>query len=160
MLLSVPGWTGLISLGNFLFFPPLIFTVTRLPQLWRLATAFLITGPKLSMIMDPYLLYSYCSTLETTVARFSQPGDFFMYLIFVCSIILVSAFTSCATRLASTRPPSPPTPTPRISARTAIYQLSRFLETREIISYTARATIIRNTYLGGTVECRHDGIPH
>lgn len=35
-------------------------------------------------------VYRYGSSLETGSARFSQPGDFFVYLVFVASVILVS----------------------------------------------------------------------
>lgn len=41
------------------------------------------------MLMLP-AVYHYGSSLETGSARFSQPGDFFIYLIFVASVILVS----------------------------------------------------------------------
>jgi len=72
-----------------------VFTVTALPQLWRIVTTFILTGPKLGMILDPYFLYTYGSQLETQAARFSQPGDFFTYLVFVATVILVS-LRSCA----------------------------------------------------------------
>lgn len=35
-------------------------------------------------------VYHYGTSLETGSARFSQPGDFFIYLIFVGSVIMVS----------------------------------------------------------------------
>jgi len=68
--------------------------ISTLPQLWRLATAFILTGPKLGLLMDPYFLYTYGSQLETEANRFTQPGDFFIYLLFVCLVILVSAHLS------------------------------------------------------------------
>lgn len=37
-------------------------------------------------------VYTYGSALETSSSRFSAPGDFFTYLVFVCSVILVSTF--------------------------------------------------------------------
>jgi len=58
------------------------------PQLWRLATSFLITGKDLGIIFDTYFLYTYGSKLETASPRFSRPGDFFMYLVFICGTIL------------------------------------------------------------------------
>lgn len=38
----------------------------------------------------PPAVYLYGSSLETGSARFSQPGDFFVYLVFVASVIMVS----------------------------------------------------------------------
>lgn len=90
MLLSVPAHMGVIEFYWLVFAPYMVFTFRRIPQLWRVFTSFILTGPKLSMILDPYFLYTYCSQLETTAARFSGPGDFFVYLVFVCTIILVS----------------------------------------------------------------------
>lgn len=81
---------GLIDPYYVVFLSYKIFTLASLPQIWRLVTPLILTGPKLGMILDPYFLYSYGSQLETGAARFSQPGDFFVYLVFVCSIILVS----------------------------------------------------------------------
>ncbi|KAL3423978.1 der1-like family protein [Phlyctema vagabunda] len=58
------------------------------PQLWRIFTSFLITGPDLGILFDTYFLYTHGSKLETASPRFSQPGDFFVYLVFVCVTIL------------------------------------------------------------------------
>ena len=71
------------------FLPYKIFTIRTVPQIWRLITNFLITGPKFGMILDPYFLYTYASQLETSASRFSQPGDFFVYLVFCATVILV-----------------------------------------------------------------------
>lgn len=81
---------GLIEPYLVVFIRQHVFTITKVPQLWRLVTGFILTGPKLGMILDPYFLYTYGSALETEAARFSQPGDFFVYLIFVALVILVS----------------------------------------------------------------------
>lgn len=70
--------------------PYKILTLRSIPQLWRLVSTFLITGPKLGMIFDPYFLFTYAGQLETESVKFSQPGDFFVYLVFVCVVILVS----------------------------------------------------------------------
>ncbi|MCJ1361516.1 hypothetical protein MMC16_000616 [Acarospora aff. strigata] len=61
------------------------------PELWRVVSAFLITGPGLGIILDTYFLYTYGSSLETECTRFSQPGSFFVYIIFVSAVILVTA---------------------------------------------------------------------
>jgi Derlin-2/3 len=73
------------------FFSDYVFTIRQIPQLWRLVTTFLITGPQLGLIMDPFFLYHYSSQLETGSPRFSRPGAYAFYLMFVSMIILVSA---------------------------------------------------------------------
>jgi len=88
VLLSVPTWMGFIDPYYVVFLRYKLFSA--LPQLWRLVTAFILTGPKFSLLMDPYFLYTYGSQLETEASRFTQPGDFFVYLMFVCFVILVS----------------------------------------------------------------------
>ena len=60
------------------------------PQLWRIFTAFLITKPKFAILLDPYFLYQYGSSIERESSRFAQPGDFFVYTLFVGSVIAVS----------------------------------------------------------------------
>lgn len=87
---SALGYGGIISLYHYIFATSAIFTTQMLPQVWRIFTAFLITKPKFGILMDPYLLYQYGSGLERESSRFSQPGDFFVYTIFVGSIIVVS----------------------------------------------------------------------
>jgi len=96
VLLSVPVWMGFIPPYYVFFLKDYVLTLRKLPQIWRCFTTFILTGPKLGMLMDPYFLYTYGSALETTSAAFSAPGDFFMYLLFVAAIILVrcSSFSS------------------------------------------------------------------
>ena len=74
---------------------PLVFLPAKLLKLeiWRLVSSFLITGPGMSIILDPYFLYTYASQLETGAVRFGQPGDFFFYLCFVGVFIVVGAFS-------------------------------------------------------------------
>jgi Derlin-2/3 len=85
---------GFISPYYVVFVRERLFTLTSLPEIWRLVTPFLLTGPKLGLILDPYFLYTYGSQLETEASRFQQPGDFFTYLVFVAVVILVSACCS------------------------------------------------------------------
>ena len=106
-----------------------ILTFRQIPEIWRLATAFFITGPKLGMILDPYFLYTYSSGLETTSSSMSAPGDYFMYLIFVCTVIIVSIHH---TSHEPSRHEFSCSYKPHISARTVLFKLSRFLELREI----------------------------
>ncbi|KAM5505846.1 hypothetical protein McaMca56_000494 [Microsporum canis] len=69
---------------------PKIFKI--LPQLWRLLTPFILTGGGLSFFLDLYFLYSYASDIEVNSPRFSGPGDFVTYVIFVAIVILLQRF--------------------------------------------------------------------
>lgn len=88
--MSALGYGGIISLSNYVFFKPFVFTLKSLPHLWRPLTAFLITKPKFGILMDPYFCYQYGSGLERESARFSQPGDFAVYTAFCAGFIAVS----------------------------------------------------------------------
>ncbi|KAF2738561.1 Der1-like protein [Polyplosphaeria fusca] len=91
VVVSALGHTGMIDLMYYVFIRQYVFTITMIPQLWRIATAFLITKPKFGILMDPYFLYQYGSGLELESSRFSQPGDFFVYTCFLATVITVSA---------------------------------------------------------------------
>ncbi|KAF2115074.1 Der1-like family-domain-containing protein [Lophiotrema nucula] len=91
VVVSALGYSGMINLFYYVFIQQYIFTVSMIPQVWRLVTAFLITGPKFGILMDPYFLYQYGSGLETESSRFPQPGDFFIYTCFVASAITILA---------------------------------------------------------------------
>lgn len=82
-----------------------VLTLRAVPEVWRLVTPFILTGPKLGMIFDPYFLYTYGSALETGAPRFSGPGDFLVYIFFLCVVILVSSFSSS---IVGTNHPPPP----------------------------------------------------
>ncbi|EAT83242.2 hypothetical protein SNOG_09050 [Parastagonospora nodorum SN15] len=88
---SALGYGGIISLSNYVFFKPFVFTTKIVPQLWRPLTAFLITKPKFGILMDPYFCYQYGSGLERESARFTQPGDFAVYTAFCASFIIATA---------------------------------------------------------------------
>lgn len=90
VVVSAAGYGGLISLSQYVFFKPYVFTTKIVPQLWRPFTAFLITKPKFAILLDPYFCYQYGSGLERESSRFSQPGDFFVYTAFCASVIVVS----------------------------------------------------------------------
>jgi hypothetical protein len=92
---SALGFSGMVSLGQYIFISKFVFTVKIVPQVWRLVTAFLITKPKFGIVLDPYFLYQYGSGLERESSRFSQPGDFFVYTLFVGSAIVVSLCLVC-----------------------------------------------------------------
>jgi len=63
------------------------------PQLWRLITPFLLTGNGFSALWDLYMFWTYATGLELNSPRFTQPGDFCTYVIFVATTILVSCPT-------------------------------------------------------------------
>lgn len=81
---------GFLHAYHVVFLRESIFTVSRLPQLWRLVSPFLLTGPKFGLLMDPYFLYTYGSGLERGSPRFTELGSFFVYNVFVMAFILVS----------------------------------------------------------------------
>ncbi|KAL6235443.1 hypothetical protein BDW75DRAFT_230290 [Aspergillus navahoensis] len=60
------------------FFPQLIFKFR--PELWRLFTPYLLTDPKLNIIFDLYF--------KVGSPRFSTPGSFFIYVLFVALVIM------------------------------------------------------------------------
>ncbi|KAH8598099.1 ER-associated proteolytic system protein-like protein Der1 [Bisporella sp. PMI_857] len=111
LTMSILVYTGTLSFYYVLFAPSLMLKLP--PQLWRLFTSFLLTSKDLGIIFDTYFLYTYGSKLETASPRFTQPGDFFAYLLFVCftivglnalvtggmifsgALVLALAYTSC-----------------------------------------------------------------
>lgn len=60
------------------------------PQVWRLATGFLITGPELGLLFDTYFFYQAASHMETGHPRVRGRPDFIWYLICICCFIVVS----------------------------------------------------------------------
>lgn len=109
VLLSVPGHLGLYNLIWVLFLKDYVFTIRQLPQIWRLVTAFFISGPSLGLIMDPFFLYHYSSQLETGSPRFSKTSTYAWYLFFVATIIMVSMKSPSHLRF-STPPCTPAQP--------------------------------------------------
>lgn len=67
------------------FLPSLIFSWR--PQIYRLVTPFLLTGPKLGFFFDLYIMYHYGSAAEKSMA----PGEFLIYLLFVAFSIMLTA---------------------------------------------------------------------
>ncbi|KAL2076149.1 hypothetical protein VTL71DRAFT_1092 [Oculimacula yallundae] len=84
--LSVCCHTGMISFGYVIFYLRQLMQLP--PYIWTPITSFLITGEGIGIILDTYFLYTYSSQLEVGQPRVSGPGDYFMYLVFVCSVIL------------------------------------------------------------------------
>ncbi|KFH47681.1 Derlin-like protein [Hapsidospora chrysogenum ATCC 11550] len=77
---------GLLPANQFFFHP---FYLWRFPpQIWRILTCFLITGPQMGILFDTYFLYRYLSMLEVGNPRFSRKEDVIWYLMFVGGTIL------------------------------------------------------------------------
>ena len=99
-----------------IFHLPFIFKLW-VPEIWRLLTPFWLTGPKLSILFDTVFckfstlfthglingaalmksaVWQYSSGLELESSRFPQPGDYFVYIIFLGLFILVCTFVHLA----------------------------------------------------------------
>ncbi|GAM90865.1 hypothetical protein ANO11243_089110 [Dothideomycetidae sp. 11243] len=95
IVLSFPAHLlGIPSVGHLIFWRPYVFTYSRIPQIWRLATSFVLTGPEpppIHLILDPHFLYRSSKSLETKSLRFSAPGEYFIFLFFVWNVILLLA---------------------------------------------------------------------
>ncbi|KAL6712811.1 hypothetical protein ACLMJK_009652 [Lecanora helva] len=87
---SLLFYGGLVNGTRIIFYLPWIFKFP-MPEVWRLFTSFWVTGPQLSIIFDTFFLWTYSSGLEKGSGRFSQPGDYFIYIIFTGLIILITA---------------------------------------------------------------------
>lgn len=61
------------------------------PQIWRLVTSFLLTAPKLGIVMDTYFVFQYASQLETTHPKFGRKEDLLWYLVFCGTVIIVGS---------------------------------------------------------------------
>jgi len=71
------------------YIQPLIFQMPpKIPEIWRFITPFLITGPKFGILMDPYFLFTYGSGLERDSPRFTELGSFFIYVVFIMTVIV------------------------------------------------------------------------
>lgn len=64
------------------------------PEIWRFVTSFLLTGPKLGIVMDTYFIFQYLSQLETTHPKFNRKEDLLWYLVFCGLVIVVCLATS------------------------------------------------------------------
>jgi membrane associated rhomboid family serine protease len=147
---SALGFSGIISLEQYIFISRYVFTAKIVPQVWRVFTAFLITKPKFGILLDPYFLYQYGSGLERESSRFAQPGDFFVYTMFVGSAIVVSLVLvrACCDAFAS----------PWIICSPNLTQwLKRFLDPRESTP-AYRASRHSQNIKGICAVCGHGGI--
>ncbi|TID19694.1 DER1-domain-containing protein [Venturia nashicola] len=88
LALSVLVHSQTVGFVSVAYIPQFIYRVTKLPEVWRFITPFLITGPKFGILMDPYFLFTYGSGLERDSPRFTELGSFFVYVAFVMALIV------------------------------------------------------------------------
>nr|POE65162.1 hypothetical protein CFP56_34830 [Quercus suber] len=155
VLLSVPVWTGFVSPSLVVFLKYRVFTFTSLPQLWRLITPFFLTGPKLGLLLDPYFLFTYGKSLETEGARFVRPGDFFVYLVFVACMILVSDPQVDVSLV----PPLYTTTTSKYLPVQPHTSCNGSWNRGRLPPVLRRRSSFANPYYRASVECRHGGPP-
>ncbi|KAM3455509.1 hypothetical protein MY5147_007900 [Beauveria neobassiana] len=93
---TLATWMFLSSVGLYFGFVPSqwlgwhsSYILRFPPQIWRLATGFLITGPQLGLLFDTYFFYKAASDMETGHPRMRRKEDFIWYLICVCSFIAI-----------------------------------------------------------------------
>ena len=110
LALSLGVHLGLVSASPFYWFPPALFGFP--PQVWRLVTPFLVTGPMLGIPFDTYWLYRYLTQLETGHAKFPNTSDLVWYLMFVGGIIQVrgGVLMTVAVHVSEDRHPCDATP--------------------------------------------------
>lgn len=80
LILSCMIYGQMINGVRFIFHIPWIFKLP-VPEIWRIFSSFCITGPDWSVLYDTYFLWTYSSNLERESPRFTQPGDFFFYVL-------------------------------------------------------------------------------
>jgi membrane associated rhomboid family serine protease len=88
--LSILGWTGFLPISWLVFHPYYLWKFP--PEIWRLPTSFLLTGPKMSILFDTYFLYQYMSQLEMGHPKFPRKEDLLWYLLFVSGVVVVGVF--------------------------------------------------------------------
>jgi Derlin-2/3 len=84
-------FTGFPGYQHIYFTPDLLFRFP--PQIWRLVTSFLLSGPKIGLIIHPMWAYQNLSQLETGHPKFPRKEDVLYYLMTVgCFIIALNYF--------------------------------------------------------------------
>lgn len=86
---SIACHFGILPMGWFYFHYLEIFKFP--PEIWRFVTSFLLTGPKVGIVMDTYFVFQYVSQLETTHPKFNRREDLLWYIVFCGFTILVSS---------------------------------------------------------------------
>ncbi|PNY23869.1 Derlin [Tolypocladium capitatum] len=93
-LMSIGVHMRLMPAEWFLLYPQFIWKMP--PELWRFGTAFLLTGPNLSLLFDTYFLYSYMSQLEIGNPGFPRKEDLVWYLMFTGGTIVLQTINYLA----------------------------------------------------------------
>lgn len=91
LAISIGGHFGIIPVKWLYFHYLEIFKFP--PEIWRFVTSFLLTGPKLGIVMDTYFVFQYLSQLETTHPKFNRKEDLLWYLVFCGFVIVVCLAT-------------------------------------------------------------------
>ncbi|KAM7196521.1 Der1-like family domain containing protein [Naviculisporaceae sp. PSN 640] len=86
LITSLGVYFGFLNYTWFYFSEDRLFRLP--PEIWRLATNFWLSSPKLGIVMDPYFVFQYLSQLETSNPRFPNKEDVLWYLITVGGIII------------------------------------------------------------------------
>ncbi|KAK4127937.1 hypothetical protein N657DRAFT_631648 [Parathielavia appendiculata] len=117
---SVSVYTGLLPVSWIYFSEDRLLRLP--PEIWRLATAFLLSTPKIGIVLDPYFAYQSLKQLETANVKFPRKEDLLWYL------VTVGGFIICL-----------------------LSQLSRFLETRKITPLLNRVFLGGYFFLHGLI---------
>jgi len=83
-------YTGFLPGAYFVYYARKVFRLP--PQIWRVATCFLITRPKLGILFDTYWVYNYTSQIEHSNPKFRTKEDVVWYLMFVAGVLHVINF--------------------------------------------------------------------
>lgn len=133
LLTSTACHFGIIPIQWFYFHYYEIFKLP--PEIWRFVTSFLLTGPKLGIVMDTYFIFQYVSQLETAHPKFNRREDLLWYVVFCGFVIIVSCLLSAPLAfLPRCLSLHSLLSAPRIICPDSVLHLllSRFLETRKI----------------------------
>ncbi|KAK3308896.1 Der1-like family-domain-containing protein [Chaetomium strumarium] len=87
LITSVSVYFGLLSTSWIYFTEDRLFRLP--PEIWRLATSFLLSGPQLGILLDPYFAYQYLKQLETQNPKFPRKEDVLWYLMTVGGFIIL-----------------------------------------------------------------------
>ncbi|SPN97651.1 related to F-LANa protein [Cephalotrichum gorgonifer] len=86
LILSLAVHMGLLAGYHVIYHP--FYILKFPPELWRIPTSFLLTGPNLGLIFDTYFLFRYLKELELSNRRFPRREDLVWYLLCVSVGIL------------------------------------------------------------------------
>ncbi|KAJ4306302.1 hypothetical protein N0V88_001102 [Collariella sp. IMI 366227] len=87
VLVSLSAYFGPLPFEWLYFDTRLLFKF--MPEIWRPVTSFLVTRPKISLIMDPYFAYQYMKQLELANPKFPRKEDLVWYLMTVGAFIML-----------------------------------------------------------------------